>query len=286
MSDPFQAEWLALRETFDATARDRTLVRALVAALPPRPRLLDLGAGTGSLFRSLAPLIGGAQRWVFVDEDDALIEAAFAQCDAWARRHGWMVTFPGHAMLVHTPAGAWRVEALIADLAAMPAGIPFADADAVLCSALLDLVSASWLERLADALHVPFYAALSVTGHDRFLPPHAADRRVQAAFRRDQARDKGLGFALGPRAPAVAAALLAARGFAVRSAASEWRIPRGALAMLREMILGTGAAARRARPASRRAIAAWEAARLRQAVAGRLAIRIGHRDILALPKGE
>jgi hypothetical protein len=36
-------------------------------------------------------------------------------------------------------------------------------------------------------------------------------------------------------------------------------------------------------PQRRGAIAAWQAARLRQIGRGRLAIRVGHRDILALP---
>ncbi len=56
MSDAFDAAWLALREPFDAAARSRALAEALIAHLPARPRLLDLGCGTGSLFRWLAPM--------------------------------------------------------------------------------------------------------------------------------------------------------------------------------------------------------------------------------------
>ena len=54
-TEEFDLEWLDLREPFDAFARNEALADALVAVLPARPRLLDLGAGTGSLLRWLAP---------------------------------------------------------------------------------------------------------------------------------------------------------------------------------------------------------------------------------------
>ena len=57
------------------------------------------------------------------------------------------------------------------------------------------------------------------------------------------------------------------------------------LRMQRALIDGTADAARNARPAYADAIIAWHQARLRQALRGRLAITIGHRDILVLPPG-
>ena len=109
---------------------------------------------------------------------------------------------------------------------------------------------------------------------------------LRAAARRDQQRDKGFGPALGPAAPARMLAALAENGFQTRSAPSDWRIPPTALAMLRQTIAGRAEAARSASPARAGAIDRWAAARLRQALAMRLAIRIGHRDILALPREE
>ena len=63
MSEEFDLDWLDLREPHDAAARSEALAEALIARLPARPRLMDLGAGTGSLFRWLAPRIfHGAHR--------------------------------------------------------------------------------------------------------------------------------------------------------------------------------------------------------------------------------
>jgi len=283
LSERFSADWLALREPFDAAARNVGLAEHLAAVLPARPVLLDLGAGSGSLFRWLAPIIGRAQVWMLADADEELLQRAYDDIERWASQRDWAVT-PGHrALLVHTPRGAWRVEARRLDLAELPAALPPGEVDAVVCSALLDLVSAAWLERLVAALRTPLLACLSVDGRDAFLPPHPLDACVRAGFRRDQGRDKGFGPALGPHAPAMLHAALAARGFAVDSAPSDWRIPASALTMLGELVPGHAAAAARAHPAQGRVIDAWRNVRMHQAIAGRLAIRIGHRDSLGLP---
>jgi hypothetical protein len=150
-------------------------------------------------------------------------------------------------------------------------------ADAVLCSALLDLVSARWLACLLDTLDVPFLAFLVADGRDVWRPRHRFDAVVRAAFRRDMRRDKGFGAALGGTAASVLGA--------TASAPSDWHIPRGALGMQRALIDGTADAARNASPLHADVITAWQEARLGQAMRGRLAITIGHRDILILPPG-
>jgi hypothetical protein len=283
LSERFPAEWLAQREPLDAVARSVALAARLAAALPPRPRILALGAGSGGLFRWLAPLLGRPQAWTLVDADEDLLVDALAEAAAWASRQGWTVTQPGRALLVHTPAGAWRLEARLADLADLPAGLPFATVDAVTCSALLSLASAAWIRRLVAALASPFYSTLNVDGHDAMLPRHPLDALVMAGFRRDQGRDKGLGRAVGPRASSVLHAALAERGFLVASAPSAWRVPSTELAMLSALLSGIAAAAMRAMPGRSRAIEAWLRERMRVALAVRLAIRIGHRDSLGLP---
>jgi SAM-dependent methyltransferase len=296
VTEHFAADWLTLREPFDHAARSISLARRLASRLPTRPRLLDLGAGTGSLFRFLAPIIGRGQDWILVDADAALLEDAFGRTAAWARRQGFAATSPGDTLLVSTPRGLWRMQAVQRDLAISPSWrakpghddvrLALPEADVVLCSALLDLVSSAWLGRLFDALRVPFFACLTADGRDAWLPSHRIDTRVRAAFRRDQRRDKGFGPALGSAAPWVAMQALAARGFVTVSAPTDWHVPRTALRMQRALIEGAAAAARNARPSHAAAIADWQEARLRQAMRARLAIRIGHRDILAIPPGE
>lgn len=283
MSEGFSADWLALREPFDRVARSRVLATRLADALPARPRIMDLGAGSGALFRFLAPIIGRAQAWTIVDADAELLGEAFARTADWAEAQGFRVTTPGRALLVHTPHGAWRIEALATDFADDPARLPLHAQDAVVCSALMDLVSASWAARLAAALRTPFLACLNVDGRDRWRPAHHDDRLVGRGFARDMRRDKGFGRAMGGDAPAMLARILAARGFRVATAPSDWLIPTIAAPMLEAMVRGHAAAAASALPAAAARIAAWEEARLGAIARGRLALSIGHRDLLALP---
>ena len=247
------------------------------------------------MFRFLAPIIGRGQDWILVDADDALLEDAFGRTAAWARRQGFAATAEGDELSVSTPHGLWRLRAERRDLAAPSTSFDRAprqdvdgrakpghdEFDAVVCSALLDLVSAAWLARLCDILTVPFLACLTADGRDAWQPRHPHDALVRTAFRHDMRRDKGFGPALGTAAPN----MLMARGGVTASAPSDWRIPRIALRMQRALIDGTADAARNARPAHADAITEWQEARLRQALRGRLAITIGHRDILVLPPG-
>jgi hypothetical protein len=254
------------------------------------------------MFRFLAPIVGRGQDWVLVDADAALLDEAFGRTAAWARRRGFAASAPGDELLVSTPYGLWRMRTLhtpvpsAGELGAkrqekalrpQPDPLPprcawrplpqAGEVDAIVCSALLDLVSAAWLAQLRDTLTVPFLACLTVDGRDVWLPRHPFDALVRTAFRRDMRRDKGFGSALGTTALSALTP--------TASAPSDWRIPRTALGMQRALIDGTADAARNACPAGAVAIAAWQEARLHQALRGRLAITIGHRDILVLPPG-
>jgi len=295
VTEAFDLDWLDLREPFDALARNEVLAARLLARLPARPRLLDLGAGTGSLFRWLAPRIGRAQAWTLVEADRDMAEAAFDTVADRAESIGLRVTFPSRrCLLVHAPGGAWRVEALVADLADAQDNLPLREADAVVSSALCDLVSRPWVESVVAVLRVPFYAALCVDGRDRFSPPHPADAIVARNFRRDQRREKGFGaLALGPAAPAALAEVFAARGFAVESAASDWVVrgrgappdlsPDAAAPFLTHLVVGRAQAALAGPPRDAGRVAAWSKARGGQIASGALRARIGHRDVLAVP---
>jgi trans-aconitate methyltransferase len=89
----FSAEWLDLREPFDARARATSpvteLKRHVTAGTSAAPlAIVDLGAGAGSNLRFLAPRLGGVQRWRLVDHDSRLLEAALTTTQAWAAARG------------------------------------------------------------------------------------------------------------------------------------------------------------------------------------------------------
>lgn len=264
--ESFDADWLSLREPADAAARSRKLSRIIAEWAAGRDTLsiVDLGAGTGSAMRWLAPRLPVRQHWRLVDGDAALL--AHAQGTA-----------PNIVSSVDTKLADLRD----ADLAGL-----IGEADIVSASALLDLVSAAWIDRLVEACAQTGTAAwltLSVDGADTWYPPLRGDWAAGRAFARDQARDKGFGPSLGTGAGRYAAGRFRMAGFRVETGKSDWRLMRNAAALQRELLLGHAAAAMKADPARGRFHEAWAHRRLLEIAAGRGGVRIGHADLLALP---
>ena len=288
MSASFGLDWLRLREPHDLRARSRDLGRRFGAALRSRAAgetmgIVDLGAGSGANFRALAPLIPGDQDWRLVDRDRGLLGHQAAEIAQWARGQGWRVTHGSGVVTVATGKAEWRAHSVELDLARDLGGMPLS-AHGVTCAALLDLVSASWLERLADRLAaagLSFLAVLSVDGRRDWLPPHPDDGEIALAFARHQHGDKGFGVALGPDAASTAERLFRARGCRVSSAAGEWRLGAGDDAMLTALIDGTAEAAAEADPAL--AVKRWRHDRHAELVRGALRLAVGHVDILVEP---
>ena len=262
----FSAEWLALREPFDAKARSavvRDAVLAAVADLDP-VAIVDLACGTGSTVRALAPLLPARQTWRLFDNDLSLLARA-----ADAER-------PARAQVTATPVD------LAHDLEAALDGA----VDLVTTAALLDLVSETWLERLTvecAARRLPLYAALSYDGRIAFAPEEPGDGAIVAAVNAHQRGEKGFGPALGPMAAATAIARFSALGYRLTQGTADWIIGRADRAMQEEFLAGCAGAAREFGAPLIEDIAAWLTRRRERLAAGRSSIRVGHVDFFARP---
>jgi hypothetical protein len=162
------------------------------------------------------------------------------------------------------------------------------DCDLVTTSALLDLVSAAWLDRLVASLarlSHPFYAALSYDGAVALAPESRYDGEVIAAVNRHQQTDKGFGKALGPDAARIAPEEMRAAGFTVIEGRSDWQFGADDRAIQIEMLAGWAGAARETGvdPA---VISQWLGERRDHVAAGRSQMRVGHIDFFATPIGR
>ncbi len=271
MSESFDVSWLALREPVDHRARSEPLTRRLAVWWSERGarRALDLGSGTGSNVRYLAPRLAGPQEWTLVDHDAELLGVARA-------------SLPGV-----------QLETVIGDLASE--GPPRAgDADLVTASALLDLVSERWLRALVDACAAADSAALLALTYDGTVAwpgteqdgeSDPVDALVLEAVNAHQTRDKGLGPALGPAGATRAEALFGERGYDTWLAPSPWRLGPDDSTLAQALVDGWLLAATEMRPDQAGAIREW-AARRRTAIAhGDLRLLVGHQDLLVLPEG-
>lgn len=268
----FAEAWLSLRETLDHCSRAEPLTRAAAEWLAGRaaPRLVDLGCGSGSNTRYLAPRLPGPQHWRLVDHDPELLAHARFRCQSLRDRNGEPIDLSVH------PAD-------LADLDCLALAGP---SDLVTASALLDLVSEQWLDSLVlqcRAQGSAILAALSYDGTFSFDQGLPEDDLVRASVNAHQRRDKGFGDSLGPDAAAVFSQMLRARGFIVRTLPSPWQLDHRHAPLQQALIKGWCDAAIEQDPEHQGVIGFWRAQRLAEVRAGQARISVGHQDIFAVP---
>ena len=279
MREIFDAGWLALREPVDHRSREVAAVSLLATAWRAGgwSRLVDLGSGTGANLRYLAPRLPDPQHWTLVDHDTDLL----------AR--------------VSVPEGVERPACVSADFAgAGLAVLAEARAQVVTGSALLDLVSRPWLERLVLVCGQAGCAAHFALSYDGGIQWHAAagdphpaddpdDGRIRRAVNAHQRRDKGFGPALGPMAGLMAESAFRAAGYRVWLLRSPWRLGPDDAPLVRALLAGWEAAAIEVAEAGDEAgiapaaVRAWAERRGAAVETGSFGLTVGHVDLLALP---
>jgi hypothetical protein len=262
--------WLALREPADAAARAPELVDCLRRELPATGRLVihDLGCGSGSMGRWLAPLLPGPQHWIVHDRDADLLAVAVAN-------------LPGPA----ANGAAVTVEAKHSDITRLQPG-DLTDATLITASALLDILTEAELAGLAGVCvgaGCPVLLTLSVVGRVSVSPADPLDGRVAAAFDAHQRRSTERGRLVGPDAVGQAVDEFARLGATVSVRPSTWRLGAPQSELAAEWFSGWVAAAVEQQPELAGETGAYTRRRLAQARARQLDVLVEHADMLILP---
>jgi len=263
------AGWLALREPVDAAARSTELVEELRGSLTPsRPLVVhDLGSGSGSMARWLAPQLPGAQHWVLHDRDVELLQLAAAH--------------PPGAASDGAPVTSETRSDDITRLASLP------DAGLVTASALLDMFTAEELQRLVATVvtaRCPVLIALSVVGRVELAPVDPLDERVAGAFNAHQRRVRSTGALLGPDAVGHAVDEFARQGLDVLVRNSPWRLGPGDAELAAAWFEGWLGAACEQEPDLVADARAYAGRRREELSAGLLSVTVHHEDLLARPR--
>ena len=282
---PFSADWLTLREPADTAARSWRMTRWVANALVAGPPVvaLDLAAGTGSNLRYLADQLQRQQQWLLVDHDAALLAQVQPATAAWAETRGYGVEPDAAALWIRGERLDCRVATRCLDLASLDDPSLFADATLVTGSALLDLVSDSWVHTLASRCRERGAAALFALSYDGRIacsPRESEDELVRALVNRHQRTDKGFGAALGPEAAGVAEQCFVSLGYRVRRDASDWVLTSPEIQ--RPLIAGWTDAAIAVAPEQSASIYAWQDRRLAHVARGTSRLVVGHEDFAAL----
>jgi hypothetical protein len=262
----FSAEWLTLRESHDRRARHPAVLDAVAFLLKSKStvRVTDLACGTGSTLRTLAPHLPARQHWDLVDNDPRLLQAASG---ALASDDISLNTFQldlngDFDLTLNRPT------------------------DLITMSALLDLVSESWLNRFARHIAlraVPIYAALTYDGRIELSPVDPMDAAVSAAVNEHQRTDKGFGPALGPTAAGAAITCFEKLGYAIAQGNSDWVIGTADTQIQIELLDGWASAARDLGSLPEQEIDDWLMRRKAAVERGASTMRVGHVDFVATP---
>ena len=264
----FSADWLALREPYDARARNPAVLGGAAALVADYPliRVVDLGCGIGSMLRALGPRLAGRQMWRLIDNNRDLLTFARAM----------------------TPiSAALTVELRTLDLNSSLNAALISSIDLVTASALLDLVSESWLDRLVSKIikrRLPVYATLTYDGRAEIEPADPLDAAIIAAANAHQRTDKGFGPALGPTAVTAAIARLESMQYSVTSGISDWLIGPDDREIQMKIFAVWANAAEGFSGLSHPDRVEWLSRRRDAVIAGCSSIRIGHVDFLATPE--
>ena len=267
----YAPQWLRLREPADADARARELLDPLRIRLANRPGrrgagtvVHDLGCGTGSMGRWLAPLLDGPQHWILHDRDPYLLHFAAVGAPRSAA--------DGSRIEVTTQRG---------DLGRLTADA-LAGASLVTASALLDVLTREEIGTLAAACveaGVPALLTLSVVGRVELTPSHPLDPEIADAFDAHQRRSE----LLGPDAVTAACEAFGRLGATVRVQPSPWRLGAEHKELAGEWLRGWVGAAVEQRPELAALADTYLRERLAQCEGGELRVVVGHSDVLALP---
>ncbi|GAA3052800.1 class I SAM-dependent methyltransferase [Streptomyces glomeratus] len=267
----YAPQWLQLREPADAAARAHDLLDPLRIRLANRSGrsgdlvVHDLGCGTGSMGRWLAPLLDGAQHWIMHDRDPYLLHFATVGAPKAAA--------DGSRVTVTTQRG--DIGRLTPDA--------LAGASLVTASALLDVLTADQTETFAEACvgaGCPALLTLSVVGRVDLTPAHPLDQEITEAFNAHQRR----GDLLGPDAVHAACEVFGRLGASVRVHPSPWRLGAEQAELTGEWLRGWVGAAVEQRPELAAPAEMYLQARLADCAAGRLRVVVHHSDVLVLPQ--
>jgi hypothetical protein len=262
---PSLSNWLALREPADFGARSLPLTHLIADKLPRdrAVRIVDLGSGTGSNVRFLADHLPAQQEWLIADRDPALLAEATAAL---------------------RPLRNVVVETFETNLGQLDGSI-FTRRDLVTASALLDLVSDTWLGALASecrAAGALALFALTYNGRSSCSPAEPEDEMIRELLNRHQLQnDKGFGRAAGPDAVDAAARAFSVAGFHIRREPSDWTLASDARDLQIELVAGWARAAREMAPNRSSSIDDWLRRRLEHIDADRSHITVGHDDLAA-----
>jgi SAM-dependent methyltransferase len=188
VSHPY-GRYLAAKKSVDDRALNRHVLAELRRLVPPgRPRILEIGAGLGTMVaRLLEWQVIRAGEYTLLDVDGRLLEDSRAWLVAWACARG----LPAEPLPDGVRLGELRVRLVQAELGDHLEAGHGEPADLLIANAFLDLVDVPAVLPGLFRLVVPgggYWFTVNFDGESIFQPEHPCDGDVLDAYHRDMDR--------------------------------------------------------------------------------------------------
>jgi SAM-dependent methyltransferase len=188
VSHPY-GRYLAAKKSVDDRALNRHVLAELRRLVPPgRPRILEIGAGLGTMVaRLLEWQVIRAGEYTLLDVDGRLLEDSRAWLVAWACARG----LPAEPLPDGVRLGELRVRLVQAELGDHLEAGHGEPADLLIANAFLDLVDVPAVLPGLFRLVVPgggYWFTVNFDGESIFQPEHPCDGDVLRAYHRDMDR--------------------------------------------------------------------------------------------------
>ena len=191
MTEFSYARYLSAKRTVDDRSLNHHVIERLRterARLPGVPRVLELGAGLGTMVaRTYDWRLFDRADYTCLDVDPALIESSREWLTTWARERGVRCVPEGETLRLGDESTAWTVRFVVSDVGEYVESSTTSDFDVLIANAFLDIVNVPELLPHLLRLLSPngvYWFAINFDGETIFVPELPDDERLIGVYHR------------------------------------------------------------------------------------------------------
>lgn len=222
------AQWLELRIPYDTTARNSILSAICQQYLQKHKRLkiVDLGSGTGANCRYYLSKISQEQEWFLVEQNQELLEIAFARLTSWAMNNGYNSKSQNLKLVLENQVHKVTIHGTVGSILELENLIDLETLDLAVANAVFDLFSEKQFQTLLECLkkyQLPLMATINYTGMS-FIPQTDNDSCFIKYYHRHMQRHQYFGRGMGPDCGSSMWEVMQRIGMKVLQGESPWEI--------------------------------------------------------------
>ncbi|MEG4344957.1 SAM-dependent methyltransferase [Microcoleus sp. A003_D6] len=195
------AQWLELRIPYDTIARNPVVEASCQQYLKKHKhlRIVDLGAGTGANCRYYLSKFSQDQEWFLVEQNQELLEIAFASLASWAVKNGYDSKSQFLRLNLENQVHKITIQGIVGSILELENLINLETINLVVANAVFDLFSKQQFQiflKYLNKYQLPIVTTLNYTGMN-FTPQTDEDAGFIKYYDRHMQRPQDFGRGMG-----------------------------------------------------------------------------------------